>query len=674
MPAGDAATGDVPPPPRPAARAASAGATVALAGPSRERSRVSSTPRERYLAFRAAQGRPPRLARHVVRARGLEFAVWTSPPVADAVPLCCVNGGLLFDHKVLWPTLAPLAAARQLVFYDQRGRGASAAPPGARAARIAHDAGDLAALRPAMAPLLGRDADAPWDLLGHSWGGGIAMLGAAADPAGVRRLALVDPVGVTGEWLPGLHARGLAHLLARGARDAHAALEACDPAALADPDPDRHARTRARSTRRGSSDGELARLFVPPRAASATGAAVAARLRRHGYDWRAELRALRAPVLVVHGAADVLDVAVAATRPPGSASGCRRASRCSRRRAHALLGGARGPVRVAPAFPRRADTPHRPPLARRPPGPLTHAALPPPRYSRAMSHPPRPPTSRRSRPLAAARRAALRRPRRGRRGAAVQAAGGAPEFGARVAEAAAGSVGARLARGGWMERGASGTFAGGPGRVARARVGTARVEVGGGDPQMGALSVRRQLQLASAGTYIGELLAQRDSALTRWPDRPADRPLAVYVATGAGMTGWRPEYVRQVAAAFAAWARAGVPLQFRLVDDSSRADVRVTWVDRFSEPISGRTVWSRDDRWWMIDANVTLALHHSDGAPLDADQVRAIALHEVGHLLGLDHTADPGNVMAPRVRVRELSAADEATVRLLYAVPAGRVR
>jgi pimeloyl-ACP methyl ester carboxylesterase len=50
---------------------------------------------------------------------------------------------------------------------------------------------------------------------------------------------------------------------------------------------------------------------VPPRAASATGAAVAARLRRHGYDWRAELRALRAPVLVVHGAADVLDVAVA---------------------------------------------------------------------------------------------------------------------------------------------------------------------------------------------------------------------------------------------------------------------------------------------------------------------------------------------------------------------------
>jgi hypothetical protein len=146
------------------------------------------------------------------------------------------------------------------------------------------------------------------------------------------------------------------------------------------------------------------------------------------------------------------------------------------------------------------------------------------------------------------------------------------------------------------------------------------------------------------------------------------------VGDGGGIAGWRPEYVRQVAAAFAAWGRAGVPMQFRLVDDSARADVRVLWTDRFAEPISGRTVWSRDDRWWMIDANITLALHHNDGAPLDADQVRAIALHEVGHLLGLDHTADPANVMAPRVRVRELSAADEATVRLLYSVPAGRVR
>jgi proline iminopeptidase len=272
---------------------------------------VTPSARDRYFAFRAAQGRPPRLERHTVRARGLDFAVWTSPPVPGAAPLCCVNGGLLFDHKVLWPTLAPLAAGRQLVLYDQRGRGESAVPPGARAARIEHDAGDLAALRPAVAPLLGRDPDAPWDVLGHSWGGGIAMLAAAADPAGVRRLALVDPVGVVGDWLPPLHARALAHLAARGDAAAHAVLAAHDPAALVEPDPAAHAAYARAFYPAWFADGALARLFVPPRAASAAGSAVAARLRRDGYDWRDAVAAVRAPTLVVHGAADVLDVAVA---------------------------------------------------------------------------------------------------------------------------------------------------------------------------------------------------------------------------------------------------------------------------------------------------------------------------------------------------------------------------
>jgi hypothetical protein len=222
-----------------------------------------------------------------------------------------------------------------------------------------------------------------------------------------------------------------------------------------------------------------------------------------------------------------------------------------------------------------------------------------------------------------------------------------------------------------------GRVGGTPGRRAAASgtfAGTTRgVDVGRPERRGPSGPVRRQLELLGAGTYIGELLAQRDSALTRWPDR-GDRPLAVYVGSGAGLPGWEPAYARQVASAFAAWRRAGVPLEFRLTSDSARADVHVTWIDRFAQPISGRTVWSRDDRWWMLDGNIVLALHHSDGVPLDADQVRAIALHEVGHLLGLDHTRDPSSVMASKVRVRELSAADAATARLLYAVPAGRVR
>jgi hypothetical protein len=185
--------------------------------------------------------------------------------------------------------------------------------------------------------------------------------------------------------------------------------------------------------------------------------------------------------------------------------------------------------------------------------------------------------------------------------------------------------------------------------------------------------VRRRLREGARGTYIQELLLGRDSALTRWPDR-LRRPLRVWVAPGDPQVGWIPVFNDQVRAAFTQWTDAGVPLRFAFVQDSTAADIHVTWVDRFNEPISGKTLWARDDRWWIVSADITLAVHHQDGDALDVPQIRAIALHEIGHLIGLDHTGDASNIMAAKVRVRELSPADQATARLLYALPAGRVK
>ena len=193
------------------------------------------------------------------------------------------------------------------------------------------------------------------------------------------------------------------------------------------------------------------------------------------------------------------------------------------------------------------------------------------------------------------------------------------------------------------------------------------------DGDRDAASIRLRLRSAERGTYIAEILASRDSALARWPDRTTN-PVRVWVQSGTGLPGWDPVFAERAREAFDEWSALGIPVRFSHVADSARADIHVRWVDHFREPISGKTLWARDRRWWIVSGAITLALHHSSGEALDAKAVRAIALHEVGHLLGLDHTADTTNIMTPRVRVRDLSAADRSTMKLLYTVPAGSVK
>jgi hypothetical protein len=185
--------------------------------------------------------------------------------------------------------------------------------------------------------------------------------------------------------------------------------------------------------------------------------------------------------------------------------------------------------------------------------------------------------------------------------------------------------------------------------------------------------VRRRMRTEGAGTYIGDILRERDSALAHWPDRKGV-PLTVWVQPTSGVRDFSVSYVDRVRDAFAEWDDLHLPIHFTFVDDSADAEVHVNWIDRFHDPISGRTRWARDDAWAITDANITLAVHHNQGELLDDDAMQAMALHEVGHLLGLDHTADTTSIMAPRVRVRSLSSADRATVRLLYALPAGPIR
>ena len=255
--------------------------------------------RENFLAFRRSLGATPRLERMTVRVRGLDFAVWTSPPAGRDAPVLLVNGGLIYDHALLWPSLSPLAKTRQVILYDQRGRGETQVPVDPSSARITDDADDIGALRRALGVR-------QWNVVAHSYGGLIAMLGAVRDLAGTRCLVTIDAVGPTSAWMPELQANAVA----RASAEDRDILERTYPL-LGIPDPEIHSAQSRAAYPSWFADPAFGSYFTPPESTSVTGAAIAAHLRREGYDFRESLRALSAPTLVIHGERDALPAAVA---------------------------------------------------------------------------------------------------------------------------------------------------------------------------------------------------------------------------------------------------------------------------------------------------------------------------------------------------------------------------
>jgi len=118
---------------------------------------------------------------------------------SPAGPLRVDDGGrrgppVLFVHSLAgnlghWAeALERCRATRRAVALDLRGHGSSARPPGPDALAIDAVAGDLAA----VADGCGLER---FVLVGHSYGGGVALAYAGAHPERVERLLLLDPVG-----------------------------------------------------------------------------------------------------------------------------------------------------------------------------------------------------------------------------------------------------------------------------------------------------------------------------------------------------------------------------------------------------------------------------------------------------------------------------------------------
>ena len=196
----------------------------------------------------------------------------------------------------------------------------------------------------------------------------------------------------------------------------------------------------------------------------------------------------------------------------------------------------------------------------------------------------------------------------------------------------------------------------------------------------------------AVGGEVRAALAAYGGRLVRWPlDRAT--PIRVWVQPvpqGAGSgpppassPGASPESFAVLPAAWAWAAGAGARdwdgvvrgLRVAPARDSAVAEVHVTWErvggdhpGRAAEATHGHTAVLASRAGVIEGADVVLGVPRATARATSAD-VRAVAAHEFGHVLGLVHQTGARSAMMAGVRADGPSARDRAVLRAWYALP-----
>lgn len=165
-----------------------------------------------------------------------------------------------------------------------------------------------------------------------------------------------------------------------------------------------------------------------------------------------------------------------------------------------------------------------------------------------------------------------------------------------------------------------------------------------------------------------------ERGVTRWPRSRI--PISVYINDGSKVAGYKDSFRIVLKRSFEDWSRASAArISVSFVDKPESASLKCYWTDKLtdlknpSEAGEARVFVDQNGinnvEIWFLTQPISKSM------PLTDNVFRVIALHEVGHALGLSgHTKNPDDIMFYSTTFkdswRELSGRDSRSIMRLY--------